>query len=43
MGVITEAATTFPGYTGVRPQTITPLAEVLRQNGYNTAQFGKCT
>lgn len=41
MGVITEAATTFPGYTGVRPQTITPLAEVLRQNGYNTAQFGK--
>ncbi|HRZ20203.1 MAG TPA: arylsulfatase [Bacteroidales bacterium] len=42
MGVITEAATTFPGYTGVRPQTITPMAEVLRQNGYNTAQFGKC-
>jgi arylsulfatase len=42
MGVITEAATTFPGYTGVRPQTITPLPEVLRQNGYNTAQFGKC-
>ncbi|HYQ40918.1 MAG TPA: arylsulfatase [Polyangiaceae bacterium] len=41
MGVITEAASTFPGYTGVRPQTITPLAEVLRQNGYNTAQFGK--
>jgi len=42
MGVITEAATTFPGYTGVRPQTITPMAEILRQNGYNTAQFGKC-
>ena len=42
MGVITEAATTFPGYTGVRPQSITPVAEVLRQNGYNTAQFGKC-
>lgn len=41
MGVITEAATTYPGYTGVRPQTITPVAEVLRQNGYNTAQFGK--
>lgn len=41
MGVITEAATTFPGYTGVRPQTITPMPEVLRQNGYNTAQFGK--
>ncbi len=42
MGVITELASTFPGYTAVRPQTITPLAEVLRLNGYNTAQFGKC-
>lgn len=42
MGVITELATTMPGYTAVRPQTITPMAEVLRQNGYNTSQFGKC-
>jgi arylsulfatase A-like enzyme len=41
MGTITETSTTFPGYTGVRPQTITPMAEVLRQNGYNTGQFGK--
>lgn len=41
MGGITETATTFPGNTGVRPQTITPMAEVLRQNGYNTAAFGK--
>ncbi len=41
MGVITELASTYPGYTSVRPQTITPLAEVLRQNGFNTAQFGK--
>jgi len=41
MGAITEAATTYPGNTGVRPQTITPIAEVLRQNGYNTAAFGK--
>jgi arylsulfatase len=41
MGAITETATTFPGNTGVRPQTITPMAEVLRQNGYNTAAFGK--
>jgi arylsulfatase A-like enzyme len=40
-GCIMEAATTFPGNTGVRPQSITPLAEVLRQNGYNTAAFGK--
>lgn len=42
MGVITELASTYPGYNAVRPQTITPMAEVLRQNGYNTAQFGKC-
>ncbi|EMS31276.1 Arylsulfatase [Mariniradius saccharolyticus AK6] len=42
MGVITELASTFPGYTSVRPQSITPVAEVLRQNGFNTAQFGKC-
>jgi len=41
MGCIGEAATTFPGNTSVRPQTITPMAEVLRQNGYNTAAFGK--
>lgn len=42
MGVITELASTYPGYTAVRPQCITPMAEVLRQNGFNTAQFGKC-
>jgi arylsulfatase A-like enzyme len=41
MGSIGETATTFPGNTSVRPQTITPMAEVLRQNGYNTAAFGK--
>jgi arylsulfatase A-like enzyme len=41
MGCIGEAATTFPGNTSVRPQTITPMAEVLRMNGYNTAAFGK--
>ncbi|MBL7903132.1 MAG: arylsulfatase [Bacteroidia bacterium] len=42
MGVVVEMASTMPGYTSVRPQAITPMAEVLRQNGYNTAQFGKC-
>ncbi len=41
MGAITETATTFPGNTGERPQTITPMPEVLRQNGFNTAFFGK--
>ena len=41
MGSIAETATTFPGNTSVRPQSITPMAEVLRQNGFNTAAFGK--
>jgi arylsulfatase len=36
-----EIATAFPGYTGVRPRSITTLAEILRQNGYSTAAFGK--
>jgi arylsulfatase A-like enzyme len=40
-GAIMEMATAFPGNTGVRPRTITPMAEVLRQNGYSTAMFGK--
>ena len=41
MGSITELATAFPGNTGVRPQSVTPLAEILRLNGYSTAAFGK--
>ena len=40
-GAIMEVATAFPGNTGARPQSITPLAEILRQNGYSTAAFGK--
>jgi arylsulfatase A-like enzyme len=40
-GMIMEVATAFPGQTGVRPRSITPLAEILRQNGYSTAAFGK--
>lgn len=42
MGAITEIATAAPGYTSVRPHSAAPLAEVLRLNGYSTAQFGKC-
>jgi len=41
MGSVTEAATAFPGQTGQRPNAITPLAEMLRLNGYSTAAFGK--
>ena len=40
-GEIADVATGFPGNTFVRPDTITPLAEILRQNGYSTAAFGK--
>jgi arylsulfatase len=42
MGAITELATSAPGYSSVRPQSCAPLAEILRLNGYSTAQFGKC-
>jgi arylsulfatase A-like enzyme len=40
-GAIMELATGFPGNTGIRPQSITPLANILRMNGYSTAAFGK--
>jgi arylsulfatase len=40
-GSIMETATAFPGNTGIRPLSITPLAETLRQNGFSTAAFGK--
>src|SRR5215510_13939619 len=42
MGGITEIATSAPGYNSIRPNTCGPLAEILRLNGYSTAQFGKC-
>jgi arylsulfatase A-like enzyme len=42
MGSITETATSAPGYTSIRPKSTAPLAEILKQNGYSTAQFGKC-
>ncbi len=41
MGSIGETATAFPGNTGVRPLSVAPVAEMLRQNGYSTAAFGK--
>jgi arylsulfatase A-like enzyme len=42
MGGITEIATSAPGYTSRRPNSMAPLPETLRLNGYSTAQFGKC-
>ncbi|NJN43153.1 MAG: arylsulfatase [Flammeovirgaceae bacterium] len=40
-GAIMELATAYPGNTGVRPNSVAPLAEMLRLNGYSTAAFGK--
>ena len=42
MGSITELATSAPGQSSMRPNTCAPLAEILKLNGYSTAQFGKC-
>ena len=40
-GAVMDVATAFPGNTGVQPNSIAPLAEILRLNGYSTAAFGK--
>ncbi|MFN7733113.1 MAG: arylsulfatase [Pirellula sp.] len=40
-GVITEAATGFPGYDSVMHKDTATVAEILKQNGWGTAWFGK--
>jgi arylsulfatase A-like enzyme len=40
-GVITEMATGYPGYNSVVPKSCGSVGEVLKENGYNTAWFGK--
>lgn len=40
-GVITELADGYPGYNSIIPKSAATIAEVLRQNGYSTAQLGK--
>jgi arylsulfatase A-like enzyme len=40
-GSIMETSTAFPGNTGQNPNSVAPLAEMLRLNGYSTAAFGK--
>lgn len=42
MGGITEIATSAPGYSSVLPSTASPLAKIMKLNGYSTAQLGKC-
>ncbi|HXJ17518.1 MAG TPA: arylsulfatase, partial [Candidatus Polarisedimenticolia bacterium] len=40
-GVITEMATGFPGYNSLMPKSCGSIGEILKQNGWNTAWFGK--
>jgi len=41
LAAITEAATGFPGNYGSIPKNAATVAEVLKQNGYNTFAIGK--
>ncbi len=36
-----ESVIGYEGYTGMVPKSAGTVAEILKQNGYNTAQFGK--
>ncbi len=40
-GVITELGNAYPGYSGQIPRSAAMISEILRQNGYSTAFFGK--
>ena len=40
-GMITELASGYPGYSSVWPQSTASVAEVLMENGYSTAAWGK--
>lgn len=40
-GVIMEFATGYPGYDSLMGKDTATIGEILRQNGYNTAWFGK--
>ena len=40
-GVIIEMGTGYPGYTGIVPKSAAMIPQILRDNGYATAMFGK--
>ena len=40
-GVIIELGTGFPGYTGKIPRSTATIGQLLQNNGYSTAWFGK--
>lgn len=41
MGAITEAATGYPGYSGVLPPQAATMAQILNDNGWSTFWLGK--
>jgi len=41
MGVVAGDATSYPGYDGDIPKSAAFISEILRENGYSTAAFGK--
>ena len=40
-GVVVDQATGYPGYDSVIPRNAIAIGEMLRQNGYDTAWYGK--
>jgi arylsulfatase len=40
-GTVANLTTGYPGYWSVIPRSAATIAEVLKDNGYNTAMFGK--
>ena len=40
-GVVSEAATGFPGYNSIIPKSSATIGRILLENGYRTAWFGK--
>jgi arylsulfatase A-like enzyme len=40
-GEVTGRATPYPGYDSIWPKSAASIAEILKENGYSTAAFGK--
>jgi arylsulfatase A-like enzyme len=40
-GSLEDTALGFPGYSGIMPRSAATIGEILKDNGYNTAFFGK--
>jgi len=41
IGTVVEGSSGYPGYNSIWPKSAVFIAEVLKQNGYSTAAFGK--